>query len=526
MDLFLLCGCEMRKQPPYSPILTLENVSVRKEQTMALSNVSFELGTGQNWAVIGGNGAGKSTFLSLVRGDIWPTQNMGRRLYIDNDGKTSLSPIGFREFTTTVSAELIDHYLLLNRVLNGKTLLMTGLHNTPLIYTRPTEKEWESIYELADTMGVTELLDKPLPECSSGQIKRLFLARAMACSPKVLFLDEYVDGLDRSSRLEIMSRIDQMAEDGVQILCATHRATELPDCINRILLLEKGKVLHTGVRTIKGKNCFKDSCDEHGSLPENSDGLDNGSLTPETITQTAVMDFSLLPPARKTNASIPVISLKNATAGIITHTTLTIKKGERWIFTGANGAGKSTLLRMIAGELPAALGGEVRWFGQERIPSGGEYKNFWDIKQRIGMVTPRLQTLHRMEIAVQDVVLSGFWQHVGLYKTPTQAMEKIALETLSALGIANLAERNANALSYGQLRKVIIARALVNSPSLLILDEPFSGLDAPSRKDLRTILNGLADQGLTMILATHHPEETEDWATNKAVIADGIVTVE
>lgn len=512
----------MRKQPPYSPILTLENVSVRKDQTMALSNVSFELGTGQHWAVIGGNGAGKSTFLSLVRGDIWPTQNMGRRLYIDTNGKTSLSPIGFREFTTTVSAELIDHYLLLDRVLNGKTLLMTGLHNTPLIYTRPTEQEWERVYELAGTMGVTELLDKPLPECSSGQIKRLFLARAMACNPKVLFLDEYVDALDRPSRLEVMSRIDQMADNGVQILCATHRATELPDCINRILLLEKGKVLHTGVRTIKGKDCLKGSCDE----PEDVEPLDNTALNPDAITQTAAMDFSLLPPARKTDEKVPVIALKNATAGIVTHTTLTINKGERWIFTGANGAGKSTLLRMIAGELPAALGGEVRWFGQERIPSGGEYKNFWDIKQRIGMVTPRLQTLHRMEIAVQDVVLSGFWQHVGLYKTPTQAMEKIALETLSALGIANLAERNANTLSYGQLRKVIIARALVNSPSLLILDEPFSGLDAPSRKDLRTILNGLADQDLTMILATHHPEETEDWATNKAVIADGIVTVE
>ncbi|WP_290919580.1 ATP-binding cassette domain-containing protein [Halodesulfovibrio sp.] len=512
----------MRKQPPYSPILTLENVSVRKDQTMALSNVSFELGTGQHWAVIGGNGAGKSTFLSLVRGDIWPTQNMGRRLYIDTNGKTSLSPIGFREFTTTVSAELIDHYLLLDRVLNGKTLLMTGLHNTPLIYTRPTEQEWERVYELAGTMGVTELLDKPLPECSSGQIKRLFLARAMACNPKVLFLDEYVDALDRPSRLEVMSRIDQMADNGVQILCATHRATELPDCINRILLLEKGKVLHTGVRTIKGKDCLKGSCDE----PEDVEPLDNTALNPDAITQTAAMDFSLLPPARKTDEKAPVIALKNATAGIVTHTTLTINKGERWIFTGANGAGKSTLLRMIAGELPAALGGEVRWFGQERIPSGGEYKNFWDIKQRIGMVTPRLQTLHRMEIAVQDVMLSGFWQHVGLYKTPTQAMEKIALETLSALGIANLAERNANTLSYGQLRKVIIARALVNSPSLLILDEPFSGLDAPSRKDLRTILNGLADQDLTMILATHHPEETEDWATNKAVIADGIVTVE
>lgn len=491
----------MDSNPFNMPILRLDNVSVRKGQTMALAHISWELSASQNWAIIGGNGAGKSTFLSLVRGDIWPIQNIGVRHYFNADGSTSLSPIGFREYTTTISAELIDHYLQLERVLDGKTLLMAGLQNTPLIYTPPTQEQWDEVYALAERMGVTALLDKPLPECSSGQIKRLFLARAMASKPRMLFLDEYADGLDRQSRLEIMTLIDRMAESGVQILCATHRATELPACINRILMLENGSIVHAGARTI------------------------SPVTEPEDIRQTAVMDFSLLPAPKPVSSSVPVISMSNATAGIVCNANLTIERGERWMFTGPNGAGKSTLLRMITGELPAALGGEVRWFGQERIPTDGAYKDFWAIKQLMGVVTPRLQTLHRMEITVLDVVLSGFWQHIGLHKYPTPAMEQTAHETLTALGISNLAERNANTLSYGQLRKVIIARALVNSPSLLILDEPFSGLDAPSRHDMRVILNGLADQGLTMVLATHHPEESEQWATNKATIDDGIVTI-
>ncbi|WP_081662866.1 ATP-binding cassette domain-containing protein [Halodesulfovibrio aestuarii] len=513
----------------FMPILRLDNVSVRKGQTMALAQISWELNVGQNWAIIGGNGAGKSTFLSLVRGDIWPVQNVGLRHYFNADGTPSLSPIGFREHTTTVSAELIDHYLQLERVIDGKTLLMAGLHNTPLIYTPPTPQEWEEIHSLAERMGVTALLDKPLPECSTGQVKRLFLARAMASKPRLVFLDEYADGLDRESRLEIIALVDRIAKSGVQILCATHRATELPACINRILMLENGRIVHAGARTMNSLS------DPQDTLIKQSDSLrdqDKHSVlddplvtTPEDIRQTAAMDFSLLPASKTVDSSVPVISMSNATAGIVRNANLVVQRGERWMLTGRNGAGKSTLLRMMTGELPAACGGEVRWFGQERIPADGAFKDFWAIKQRIGVVSPRLQTLHRVEITVLDVVLSGFWQHIGLHKYPTPIMEQTAFETLAALGISNLAERKANTLSYGQLRKVIIARALVNSPSLLILDEPFSGLDAPSRHDMRIILNGLAGQGLTMVLATHHPEESQCWATNNATITDGVVTI-
>lgn len=519
----------MDHQSLYIPILRLDNVSVRRGETMALSNVSWELKSGDNWAVIGGNGAGKSTFLSLVRGDIWPTQTMGQRHYFDENDKPSLSPIGFREYTTTISAELIDHYLRLERVLDGKTLLMTGLHNTPLVYTRPTQAEWDEVYALAERMGVVEFLDKPLPECSSGQIKRLFLARAMACNPRMLFLDEYADGLDRQSRLEIVALIDRMAESGVQVVCATHRATELPACINRILMLENGRIVHAGARTVgtSGSNetFSKDQAGGQATLDKNSPLSDHSVATPEDIPQTAVMDLSLLPAPKPVSLSTPVLSLSNATAGIVRNANLIVKAGERWMLTGPNGAGKSTLLRMISGELPAAYGGEVRWFGQGRIPTDGEYKDFWGIRKRMGLVSPRLQTLHRMELRVFDMVLSGFWQHIGLHNYPTPTMEQAAHDTLVALGISSLADRNANTLSYGQLRKALIARALVNSPSLLILDEPFSGLDAPSRHDMRTILSGLAAEGLTMFLATHHPEESEHWATNTATIEDGIVTV-
>ncbi|OBQ55742.1 ATP-binding cassette domain-containing protein [Halodesulfovibrio spirochaetisodalis] len=493
------------------PILQFDTVSVRKGQIMALANVSWELLEGQNWAVIGGNGAGKSTFLSLVRGDIWPTQNMGVRHYFNDDGSRSLSPIGFREHTTTISAELIEHYLHLERGITGKTLLMSGLHNTPLIYTPPTQDEWNEVYALAERMGVTSLLDKPLTECSTGQLKRLFLARALASKPHILFLDEYADGLDRQSRKEIMELIDRLAESGVQILCATHRATELPACINRILLLENGSIVHAGARTIS-------------ATQEPAPVLTSSATTPDSIRQTASMDFSLLPQPTPAGSE-PVIYMNNATAGIVQHASLTIEAGDRWMITGANGAGKSTLLRMITGELPAALGGTVRWFGQERMPESDEYKNFWAIKQRMGIVSPLLQTLHRMDITVLDVVVSGFWQHIGVHTFPTAAMIEQAESTLSALGIHNLAERSANTLSYGQLRKAIIARALVNSPSLLILDEPFSGLDAPSRNDMRTILNMLAEKGLTMVLATHHPAESHDWATHAATIDNGTVTI-
>ena len=504
-------------------IVRLENVCVRKGDKHILSDISWELMHGENWAVIGGNGAGKSTFLSLIRGDIWPVQNIGSRLYCDAQGKTSLSPIGFREHTTVVSADVIEHYLTLERELDGKTLLMTGLHNTPLIYTKPTADEWDAVALLAQRMSVSELLDKKIIECSTGQIKRLFLARALASSPTLLFLDEYADGLDRASRAEVLELIDRMAAEGVQIVCATHRATELPACINRILMLEGGRVIHAGGRTSAlDKSLGATLCCQS----EEQTAQAGQDIFPEAVVQGAPMDFSLLPPPQPVCADVPVIALQNASAGVLQNISLDIQAGERWMITGANGAGKSTLLRMMMGELPAAYGGSVRWFGQERIPSGGEYKDFWAIKRRMGIVTPRLQTLHRMEITILDVVLSGFWQHIGLHSYPTEEMKAAACGTMTALGIADMAERTANTLSYGQLRKAIIARALVNNPSVLLLDEPFSGLDAPSRRDMHIIFDALAELGLTMVLATHHPEESRYWATHCATVADGLVHID
>lgn len=500
---------------------------------MALAHVSWELGPGENWAVTGGNGAGKSTFLSLVRGDIWPTQNMGRRLYFDRQGNSSLSPIGFRERTTFISAELIDHYLLLERIIDAKTLLMAGLRNTPLVYAPPTTEEWAEVHALAERMGVSELLDKPLPECSTGQLKRLFLARAMACKPDILFLDEYADGLDQSSRKEVMDLMNRMAESGVQILCAAHRESELPACVSHVLMLEKGRVVYAGARTGNGsggRESYAKVNPVSSEFSENSAGLGIHGTGPEDIPQVAAMDFSLLPAPGRVSASVSVLSLANATAGIdgtviVRDVNLIVRAGERWMLTGENGAGKSTLLRMMAGELPAAYGGEVRWFGQGRMPSGEGYENFQDIRRRMGLVTPQLQTAHHRKISVLDVVLSGFQQHIGLHEPPTPAMEQAASDTLAALGIASLAGREADTLSYGQLRKVLFARALVHGPCLLILDEPFSGLDTPSRRDMRAILNGLADQGLTMVLATHHPEESGSWATHTALIDHGTLTV-
>lgn len=201
-----------------------------------------------------------------------------------------------------------------------------------------------------------------------------------------------------------------------------------------------------------------------------------------------------------------LLDIKNATVylgenKVLKDISWTIRPKQNWAVVGNNGSGKTTLLRLVFGELLPIEGGTVHWFNN-RVWNG-----LLNIREQIGFVSADFQNNYDYNPTGHDVVISGLFSSVGLWTSVTEKQKKLAMEALDFLAITHLANKRYNALSYGEQRRVLLARALVNEPQLLVLDEPCAGLDIPTRESFLKTLSRLTKSNTRLIYVTHHIEE-------------------
>jgi molybdate transport system ATP-binding protein len=179
----------------------------------------------------------------------------------------------------------------------------------------------------------------------------------------------------------------------------------------------------------------------------------------------------------------------------------TVREGERWALLGPNGAGKTTLLSLILGDNPQAYANQIALFGRQR----GSGESIWEIKRRIGWVAPELHLYYPIAATGFDVVCSGFFDSVGLYRRCSPQQRDEARAWMARLSIAGCAEAAFRQLSEGEQRMVLVARALVKRPQLLVLDEPCQGLDTRNRDRVLEAVDSVGNIG--MIYVTHEADE-------------------
>nr|WP_241737465.1 ATP-binding cassette domain-containing protein [Neptunicella marina] len=178
--------------------------------------------------------------------------------------------------------------------------------------------------------------------------------------------------------------------------------------------------------------------------------------------------------------------------------------GQHWQIHGPNGSGKSCLLNLISGDNPQCYRNQIELFGITR----GQGESIWQIKQHIGYLTNQFHRDYRVNCKVLDCIISGFYDSIGLYQTATFAQQKIAREWLNVIGLASLANKGFRELETGEQRMVLIARAMVKHPPLLILDEPCQGLDSINRQKVLALVELLCQQNTTTLLyVSHHGED-------------------
>ena len=373
----------------------------------------------------------------------------------------------------------IDHEMPTAGELLQRSYLLTG---------EDTAERRQLRARLYDLFDIGPLLDKYIITLSSGELRKFQLTKTLFADPRLLIMDTPFIGLDAETRDQLRELLRTLAtERDMELMLVLSKTDDIPEYV-------------TDVRW----------------FPEKTEGPDGPVLAAEK--REAILSL----PAHDNDYQCQrVIDMRHVTIRYGKRTILrdldwTVMNGERWALTGQNGSGKSTLLSLVCADNPQSYACDITLFDRPR----GSGESIWDIKRHIGYVSPEMHRSYKRNLPAIRIVASGLMDSVGLYAVPDRKDYDKCRWWMSIFGIADLADRPFLQLSSGEQRLVLLARAFVKDPQLLILDEPLHGLDLWNRRLAKDVIETFCQRpGKTMIMVTHYQEELPDCITDKLTLA-------
>jgi molybdate transport system ATP-binding protein len=347
--------------------------------------------------------------------------------------------------------------------------------------------------KVVEFLGIGPLLGRSLSQVSNGERRKVTLARGLLKRPSLLVLDNPFTGLDTDFRARLRALLGGSMLGNMTVVLATAGFEEVPPGITHVLILDRGKVV------------------ARGPAEAMLDEVSPAELQPRVGAWTGVPAGREPAPGRPAagdkGTGRVLVRMRGVGVAYGGHQLLrgidwTVRRGEHWALLGPNGAGKTTLLSLILGDNPQAYANDVELFGRRR----GSGESIWEIKRRIGWVAPELHLYYPGHVSCLDVVSSGFFASVGCHRRPSRQQRDAARAWMARLGVSHHADLAFGEISEGEQRLVLIARALVADPELLVLDEPCQGLDAGHRGRVLQAVNTVGHRrDTTIIYVTHDP---------------------
>jgi molybdate transport system ATP-binding protein len=498
-------------QAENSPFITLNDVSLRLYDNILFTHSNWRILNHQNWAVVGPNGSGKSTLIKAIAGMVpmvtgTVSYHFGKQESTCNPPFDKIAYVAFDRQQNTFSRLKLFHQARFNSFINDAGLSVSAY----LAKLSPAQKKTEHLEKSPpdhaysfDTQAkilahfdITHLQNRKIIQLSNGERRKVILAATMLKKPTLLILDNPFTGLDVETRQKLRQTIDHIVTTGTHVMISTCRSDDIPDCITHMLLVNQHCIINQGpVQNIHIKNQTK-------ALLNGYSGKNHKTpvIKDQLASTKALFD---------TNESRPIIQMKDVSItygnqAILKSIDWTVQQHQHWAVVGPNGAGKSTLLSLILGDNPQAYANNINLFGTPR----GSGESIWDIKARIGWVAPELQLYYPKRTSCFNVVGSGFSNSIGLFSKLSNRQQKSVHFWMDIFDLTPLSTQAFGAISEGQQRLVLLARALIKVPPLLVLDEPCQGLDATHRrhflKTIDTVGNKLAT---TIIFVTHRLDE-------------------
>jgi molybdate transport system ATP-binding protein len=492
--------------PTTKPLITVDGIAVRQRDRWLLQGLSWQINSGELWAVAGSNGAGKTTLAKAIAGLLPVVQ--GKIHYHLLSGMAPTEGIAFVASDARRELWRQERRLDFSRDFAGNTNDATTVRQLIGRHMKDGLQPFQRhalLADLASRLSLQHLLDKPIMAVSTGEMSRVLIARQLIREPRMLVLDEPFEGLDATGRQELVNMLDRLAGSGLPMLLITHRPEELFPAITHVLAIDDGHLVTAGPvahhrRQCKALDTIKPS---QGQRPAPDPHL-----------------FRHSPSA----SSVPLVEMQSVTVHygatiVLDRFSWTMKEGENWAITGANGAGKSTILKLITGDCLQVYANRIRLFGKDRGPA----QTLGEVREQLGVVSHDLATAYQKRMTALDVVCSGFFDSVGLYRTCTAGQIDTARRCLEQMNIAGLGQTPFNQLSQGQRQMILIARAMVKSPRLLILDEPCAGLDPENRVTVLGLVERIGCRATRLIFVSHHEHEIPRCTTHRLVLSEGRV---
>ena len=504
-------------------LLRLQNATVRRPEGVVLQGLNWSLENGQHWVVLGENGSGKSSFLEALAGKLPVMDGHFEHPVGLLREAVELLPKDF-SFNQIVASSAQFYQQRFNsyaaedaptvrEVLQNQLRPVGTVHDTSVALPPPLYAE-DWLLEVAGWVQISPLLDRRLTSLSNGETRRTLLARSLLKRPQILLLDNPFSGLDVTGRQRLHETLNRVSANVTLILVTT--PDEIPACATHVLNFIVGWLGGTpsaeAARVADWENQLSITVAGTSGLSGRSAAQPpyNNSL-PEPVA-----DFTYAVQMRD-------VSVCYGQTPVLQNITWNVRRGEKWAVLGPNGSGKSTLLSLITADNPQGYANDFDLFDRKR----GSGESIWEIKQKIGFVSPELHLYFPRQTPVWKVVASGYFDSAGLFrKLSDEQSEHVGL-LLNLLQLHEFREKRFAQLSTGQQRWVLLGRALVKNPPLLILDEPSQGLDAGHAAQFRDLVDELCQRSQrTLLYVSHYAQEIPRCVTKTLRLDSGRMTLD
>ena len=449
--------------------------------------ICFTLYEGEQLAIVGPNGGGKTMLVNTIIGRYPLLINEVHYDFGEEGGRMVYENIHYIAFRDSYGDHDPDYYYQ-QRWHSQDVEMSPTVREQFAPAANENEAQWHT--SLFSDFAIDALLDKQMVMLSSGELRRLQIVKALLTAPRVLIIDNPFIGLDAVTRDQLHTLLQRLIhERGLQLILVLSRHDEVPHFITHVVPVKDKRV---GERIAVA--------DWHGQI-----GLSQPHVEALPCTAGAIehVEGSII--------QFRDVMLRYGNHTIFKHLDWEVCQGERWALRGRNGSGKSALLSLVCADNPQAYACDVSLFGHRR----GTGESIWDIKRRIGYVSPEMHRAYLKDLPAIEIVASGLHDSVGLYVRPRPEQMGVCLQWMAVFGIEQLAQRTFLTLSSGEQRLVLLARAFVKDPELLILDEPLHGLDSMRREQVRRIIDHFcARPEKTLIMVTHYLDELPSCITH------------
>jgi molybdate transport system ATP-binding protein len=471
-------------------IIKAVDLSVKLGSKCVIKPVSFEISESEHWAVVGPSGSGKTTLLHTLAG----TQFHSGYLDIAHGMRVVMveQQHRFRNLSNTANF----YYQQRFNSLDAEDTVTVEEYLQPYLANQEPAKDFLNL------LGIYNIWTRNLIQLSNGENKRLQLAKALLQRPDILLLDNPFTGLDVQAREKLEHLLYAITQRGIHIITTTAQNL-VPAFVTHVLRLDENG--HATIHTARAFTALAQQ--ERHPLNINVQLLEQLTVTDKTHE----FDHAVF---------MENVHVRYGTKEVLKGITWQVKEGERWALSGANGAGKSTLLSLITGDNPQAYANEIYLFDKRR----GSGESIWDIKRKIGYVSPELHLYFPPSVSVFKTVASGLFDTIGLFRQLNEAQIKRVSAWIRLFGLQHISNRLLSHISAGEQRLTLLARALVKNPALLILDEPAQGLDMDQAAAFKDIVDNICKHtNKTLIYVSHFQEEIPASVDKFIRLEDGMV---